>query len=421
MTDASPPREPLQPPAATAAEFHRVLGAEAVSNFGAMLSRLALPWIATLALGATPMQMAALILADVIAGALGALLGGGFVDARPKRAVMRAMDVLRAAVLALLAGLAASGLLTMALLFAAAALNGAATIVFEMARSAWIAQRVAAADLARRNAQLSAAGSLAETAAFALGGWIYQGLGAVLALGVDALSCLVSALALRGVREAPPAAAAPAGATATGWLHDTRAGLRMIAGSRPLAALGAIEALVAGAGSLTGTAYMIFVSRDIALAPGPLGMIFATGALGALAGAAAAPALGRRLGHGRALAAGLLLAAIGAACVPLVGAAGLAAVVLLVAQQVVGDAGQTLHAVHDRTLRQTLVPAAQLALIDGSLRAIGQAATIAGALAGGWLGDRTDARTVLALAPLLLLAAAGWAAARIDAPGRAAR
>jgi hypothetical protein len=44
--------------------------------------------------------------------------------------------------------------------------------------------------------------SVAETAAFAVGGWLYQGLGAVIALLIDAASHLLSALCLRGV---PPA------------------------------------------------------------------------------------------------------------------------------------------------------------------------------------------------------------------------
>ena len=38
--------------------------AEGLSNFGAMLSRPAIPWLAALTPQATPLQMAALLLAD---------------------------------------------------------------------------------------------------------------------------------------------------------------------------------------------------------------------------------------------------------------------------------------------------------------------------------------------------------------------
>ncbi len=46
----------------------RVLAAEGVSKFGAMPSRLAIPWLAALVLNATPMPIAILLLAEAAAG-----------------------------------------------------------------------------------------------------------------------------------------------------------------------------------------------------------------------------------------------------------------------------------------------------------------------------------------------------------------
>ena len=66
-------------------EFKRVLAAEVVSNFGSMLSRLAIPWLAALALAATPLDMGYLLVADVLAGAVGSLLLGAVVDGLGKR------------------------------------------------------------------------------------------------------------------------------------------------------------------------------------------------------------------------------------------------------------------------------------------------------------------------------------------------
>lgn len=90
---------------APSAGFRRVIAAEVVSNFGSMMSRLAIPWLAVLALGATPWQMGLLAVADVPAGATAAVGIGVLVDRWPKRAAMVAADVARAA---LLVGLAAS-------------------------------------------------------------------------------------------------------------------------------------------------------------------------------------------------------------------------------------------------------------------------------------------------------------------------
>lgn len=406
-------------------EFPRVLASEVVSNFGSMLSRLAIPWLATLTLGASAAEMGLLLVADVLAGALGALALGTLVDRHSKRAVMLLADLLRAALLAGLAAFALLGWLSFWMLVLAAACGGVLSMAFELARSAWVARSVPVAELPKRNAQLSIGGSLSETAAFALGGWLYQGFGAVVALALDAASYLVSALCLRGVRDAPPdepTAEPPAvcfGAT-PGWrsrlrafLADAGVGLRAVAAQPTLRALAAVEVLVALGMSIAGTSYMIFVSRDIAFDTGVLGMVFAAGGLGSVAGAALAPKLGRRFGAGRTMTFGLSLLALGALCIPLVGAVGVLGIVLLATHQIVGDGGQTLHNIHDRTLRQTLAEPALLARVDAGIRTLGQGATLFGALAGGALATAFGARWALWLSTAVYAAAAAVAFATL--------
>ncbi len=400
------------PPPAETNDFRRVLAGEGISNFGSMLSRLALPWLATLALAATPLQMALLLVADVAAGAAGALFLGTLVDRLAKRSVMIGTDIARAGVLGGLALLALTPWLSIWLLAAAAALTGVLSMAFELARSAWVAQSVAAARLPARNAQLSAMGSASETVAFALGGWLYQLLGAVLALAVDALSYLLSAACLWRVqggrdRTTPDPSAATAPAPRRGFLDETLGGIAVIRATPQLRTLATLEILLAVAASIAGTSYMIYVARDLGFGTGTLGMIFASGGLGALAGAALAPRLGRRVGSGNAMTIGLVLGAIGTLCIPLAPGATLVGAALLVAHQVVGDGGMTMFDVHDRTLRQTVVAPDMLARVDGGLRSLGRLATLVGALGGGALATAFGARlAIVVMAVLLALAAA---------------
>jgi MFS family permease len=400
-------------------DFRRVLAGEGISNFGSMLSRLALPWLATLALAATPLQMALLLVADVAAGAAGALVLGTLVDRLPKRSVMIVADLARAGVLGGLALLAVAQLLSIWLLAAAAALTGLFSVAFELARSAWVAQSVAAARLPARNAQLSAMGSASETLAFALGGWLYQLLGAVLALAVDAMSYLLSAACLWGVRSgrseaAPPeTSAAHAPRSRRSFLDETLSGIAVIRATPQLRALATLEILLAVAGSIAGTSYMIYVARDLAFGTGTLGMIFATGGLGALAGAALAPRLGRRVGSGNAMTIGLILGALGTLCIPLAPGATLLGAGLLVAHQIVGDGGMTMFDVHDRTLRQSVVAPELLARVDGGLRSLGRLATLLGALGGGWLATAFGARFAIGVMVALLAVAAAVAHHRL--------
>jgi Na+/melibiose symporter-like transporter len=391
----------------TRADPRRVVAAEGASNLGSMLSRLAIPWVATLLLGAGPAAMALLLVADVAAAAVGALLLGPLIDRTPKRRAMVLCDLARGAVLALVALGAWRGWLAMPWLVAAAAAGGMLGVAFDLARSAWLAQCVPADELPLRNAQVAMAGSAAETAAFALGGWLYQALGAVAALAADAVSYLVSASLLRGVRDAlPDARVAANGSRWRAWWREQREGWHVLLRDRRLRALAAIEALQGLAFSLAGTSYMVFVARDLGLPTGLQGMVFALGSVGAFAGAAWAPWLGRRLGAGHAMACGLALAALGAACVPLAHGEGIAAITLLAAHQIVGDAGQTVHEVHDRTLRQTAVGAPWLARVDAGLRGIAQGATLVGAALGALIGTAVSARSVLVLAAVAGAAAA---------------
>ena len=410
----------------TAQDFRRVLAAQSVSNFGSMLSRLAIPWLAAVTLNATPWQMSGMLLADVAAGALGAPLLGAWVDRWPKRGVMLACDMARTAVLLGLALAAWTQSLSVVALTIAAAACGVLNMAFELARSAWMAQALKANELTARNAQLSVAGSLSETAAFALGGWLFQGLGAVWALLLDALSYVLSALCLRGVRDVPAApqqglqnvaasaltsapTSTPPSAPTSSFTRlgiDIRTSMAVIWASPVLRRLALLELLLALSSAQFATSYLVYLSRDIHVTLGVQGMIFAMGGLGAIVGGWLAVHWGQRMGEQRALAWGLVVATVGGGCIPLATDAGALALALLVAHQVVGDAGMTVAQTHDRTLRQTQVAQHQLALVDGALRAIGQGATLLGALLAGALATAQGNRSALMLAVALLAAAA---------------
>jgi len=409
------------PPLVSHPAIRRVITAEGVSNFGTMLTRLALPWVAALVLQATPLQMAWLLIADVLAAALGGLLLGSWVERSGKRAVMLLADALRLLLMLWLALATWMGWIGFSGLLLVAAANGLLSMAFELARSAWMAQAVPVHDLPRRNAQLSLVGSLSETAAFALGGWLYQWLGAALAFVVDAASYLVSALCLKSVAETPaqPARSArPAQANDSAWRRLWRAtalGLRAVADRPRLRALAGVEALGSFSYGLVATVYTIFVTRDLAIPPSQVGMVAAMGGLGAVLGAVLAPRLGLLIGPGRTMTLGMAAFALGGACIPMAGA-GWAALVWLVAHQIVADAGHTLHDVHDRTLRQTAVPVALLARADAGIRSAGQIALLAGAVVGGVLGTAVGSRAVLwtavAAAAAAALVAAWWLAER---------
>jgi MFS family permease len=391
---------------ADAAGFRRVLAAEVVSNFGSMLTRLVIPWIATLTLAVSPFGMGLLVVADVAAAAVGALLLGALIDRLPTRRVMIVADAARALLFVGVSYAAWRGHLTLARLVATAAAAGLLTVAFELARSAWMAQHLVVHELPTRNAQLVAARSLTEAASFGAGGWIYQALGGTLSLLADAVTYVLSALCLWRVADHRAATPPPPWPRGAELLAAARDGVAVLLRHPALRGLALLEVLLALGMSLTATSYMIYVTRELGFAPATLGMIFAVGGLGSAIGAGLAPRLGRRLGSRAAIVIGLSLLAAGTLCIPLAVGATLSAVLLLAAHQLIGDAGHVVAEVHDRTLRQSAAPPDALARVDAGLRTLGQATLLVGALSCGALATAIGARAALFLAAAVFAAAA---------------
>jgi predicted MFS family arabinose efflux permease len=401
-----------------ASGFRRVFAADVISTFGSLMSRLAIPWLAVLVLGAGPGAMALLAIAGVAASALSALLLGVLVDRLPKRATMIGCDVARAAALLAIPLLAWSGALSIGVLIAVVAVNGALTVAFELAQSAWIARHTDPADLAGRNSALAAGSALTEAASFGLTGWIFQLAGAAVALVADALTYIASALLLVRVPElpAPPRDAAAAGtlrAAVDAFVDEVRDGLRAVVAAPTLRTLALVAALTSFGTSFAATTYMVYVARDLGFPTGTLGLVFALGGIGSLAGAWLVARLARRIAPQRLLVAGLLVWAISSAAAPAAAGAGLAGLLLLCTQQLVGDAGGIAYSITDRTLRQSATAATHLARVDASIRTLGHAATLVGALLSGALAEAFGARPLLFASSALVGVAGLVAAARL--------
>jgi MFS family permease len=230
---------------------------------------------------------------------------------------------------------------------------------------------------------------------FAAGGWLVQALSAPLALLIDSASYLVSALLIVRIRsvEPPPATAVAAGRRAR-WREIT-AGAREIARRPELRAITAAAMLVSAAQQAVGTVYMLFVYRELGFPAGPLGMLFALGAVSSLAAAFAAERVPERLAGLPAMTAGLAVCALGPFILALAPGATLYGVAAIAAQQIVGDGGYVLYEIHQRSLRQRITPPEVLGRVSGAVRFSASLAMLAGTALGGWLGETVGLRATL--------------------------
>jgi len=388
--------------------FRWLWAAHTVSVFGSLITRTALPFAAILSLDASAVDMALLSVTDLVASVATTFVVAPWVDRLRRRPLMLAADLGRAAVLATVPLAAATGVLRLELLYAVALIAGSLVTLFELTQAAYLPALVPRESLVAANARLSGTASAAEIAAFGVGGWLVQLLGAPQAIAVGAATFVVSACCLACIAHREPRVHERA---ATVRWRDATRGVGALVGDPMLRRVVLADAAAAFGFRAFAAVFLLFVTRDLGFAPGVLGLVFATGGLSSLAGAALAPGVGRRVGAPRAVAAGIALTGAAFLLVPLAGGVTTAGAILLVAQQLVGDGAYTVASVHEVSLRQSRVPAGVLGRANAAKRLLDTAAMGLGALAAGVVGQAGDLRSALVLAgavPLL----AGVALAR---------
>ena len=176
---------------------------------GSQVSTLALPLIAALMLGATPWQMGLLSAAGAAPVLVVGLFAGVWVDRLRRRPVMIVADVARAVLLLVIPLASALGVLTgFEILYAVALLAGTLAVLFDVAFLSFIPSLVREGELIDANSDLELTSSTAQVAGPGIGGALISVVGAPLAVLIDALSFLGSAVFLLRTRvtEALPAA-----------------------------------------------------------------------------------------------------------------------------------------------------------------------------------------------------------------------
>jgi MFS family permease len=388
-------------------DFLRLWAAQAASAFGSRVTRTALPILAILTVGATPTEVAVLSALGVAPGVLVGLWAGGRVDRTARRPLLVGADLVRALLILTIPAAAWLGALSMAQLYAVAAAVGAATTLFQIADNSFLPALVGRDLLVEGNARLEATDSIAEAAGPGIAGVLVQWLTAPVALAVDALTYLWSALLLSRIRarEAPPAPAGPAASV----LDDVRAGFRACLAHPLVGRLLLAEAVTYLFGGFFLALYMVLALETLRLSPAAAGLVISVGGVGAFAGALLAAPLGRTLGTGRALAVSLAVGQAANLLVPLAAHAGRWAIPLLAAQQLVGDAFLGAYIVHAVSLRQRELPESVLGRANATFHVVTGALLPVGALLAGPLASNLGITTTLwvgaaggLLAPLLL-------------------
>jgi MFS family permease len=354
-----------------------------ISELGSEVTQLALPLTAILILHATPIQIGVLGAARALPYLVVGLAAGVLVDRSRPVPLLVGTDLGRAVLLGSIPVAYAVGQLHMPQLYVVAFVAGALTVLFGVAEAAAIHAIAPRQDLIDANSKMAVSGSVASVAGPGLGGVLIGALSAPVAILVDAVSFLFSAVVLRGIRTS--ASVPKAEAPRSGLLADVKEGLSFILRHGLLRALATTLALMNLFISVFFTAYLLYAVRVLHLSPFVIGVIFAITGLAGLAGAAVAPRLGTRLGVGSVIAAGAAVSSLGLLLIPI------APVATPIPWLVVGGSVQIFGLLAFNStqlgLRQTLTPARLQGRMTASMRFLIQALTPVGAIVGGILGS----------------------------------
>ncbi len=384
------------------ADFMRLWVGQSISAFGSMVGTTAMSFTAILFLQATPFQMGVLNTMNLVPALLASLFAGAWVDRLPRRPLMIAVDLGRAAVLASIPIAALAGRLHITQVYAVALVISILTILFELAYQTYLPGLVGKDQVVEGNSKLSASSAAAEFGGFSLGGWLVQLLTAPLAILIDAVSFVVSAVSLGLVRarepEIPPQ-------EHPDLRREIAAGLRTVLRDPLLAASGRVILVNSLANGIYGTLVVLYMARDIGFNPGILGMIWAVGGVSSFTAAALTPRLTRRLGLSHAMLAGLLVFSLLSFLVPIAhGPTWISAILLIVPQ--LSDGFYVLYEINLVSLRQRITAESILGRVNATLRFLSLAGMLAGALLGGLLGNALGARPALLLGSLGFLLSA---------------
>jgi MFS family permease len=387
------------------AAFRNLWIGQTISVFGDQITMIALPLVAVLTLDAGPFAVGVLAAAGWTPHLVLSLGVGEWIDRRPsKRRTLVGADVLRAVVLATIPVAYAFDALTLAQLIAVALAVGSLTVVFDLAYSTFLPLLVPREDVVEAQGKLSVSRSASYIGGPALGGILVQVLTAPVALAADALSFLGSALFVSRARVDEPVPE-----PAEGTLRSRLAvGLRFVFG-HPLLRAGVLCTTTINFFNLAFNAIVVlFMSEELGLSPGAIGIVFSAGAVGALLGALVAPIFGRRIGLGPTVVVGAVLFPAPLIAFPLAGGPEWLVVVTLIAAEGLASFGVMLYDVNLNSINLLATPWHLRGRQSGAMRLPNYGVRPIGALAGGLLAGVIGLRGALLVGALGGLGGVLW-------------
>lgn len=379
--------------------FIKLWAGQTVSLLGSQISLLAIPLTAVLVLNATALQMGILTALGTFPTLLFGLFAGVWVDRLRRRPILIVADAGRFLLLCLIPLSAVTGILNIEILYVLTFFVGILTIFFNVAYRSYLPSLIEREQLIEGNSKLELSQSVSEIVGPGLAGMLIQILTAPVAILVDALSFLVSALSLAWIRT--PERPQERATKQKGMLREIAEGLRFVFGKPILRTLTTSFATLTLFNSVLEAVFILYLTRALGITPFVLGIIFAISSIGFLLGALLASWLTHRLGIGITLILTPLVIGVSDLLIPLAGLVPLVAIPLIGLAQLLFGLARPVFSINQVSLRQELTPERLQGRMNASVSFVVFGIPAIGALLGGALGQG------IGLQKTLIIAAAG--------------
>lgn len=382
--------------------FRWLWGASAVSMFGSEIAELALPLLALLTLSAGADELATLRAAQFLPFLLATLPAGLLVDRRRRRPLMIGADLGRFALFALVPLGVWVGFASMGLLYAIVFAAGVLTVLYQIADFAFLPTVVDADRLPDANARIVATQSANEIGGRGLGGLLVQAVTAPVAVAIDALSYLLSAIGISRV----PADDPPPPVARRSPLREAGEGLKVALSNRYLRALVGEATTFNLFNEVFMIGLMVYAVRDLGISAAGLGLIFVAGGVGSFLGASVGTRIATRWGYGPVLLTTLITG--NTAPVAAAAANGRYAAVVLGAVFLVMGVGIGIANAHAVTVRQVASAPQVRGRVNAAYRLLSWGALPAGAALSGVLATRAGAYPAMVIGSIGIASATLW-------------
>lgn len=380
--------------------------ASTISNLGDGVVLAALPLLAA-SVSDDPAAVAGMTAAGTLPWLLFGLVAGAVVDRVDRVRLMRAVDIVRAITLIVVALTVAADQASLPLLYLCVFALGTAETLFDSAAMAVLPAVVPAEELETANGRLFGAQLAANSfVGPPLGGLLFAA-AAALPLFVDAATFLLSAVVLLTVRVTTLERS-----LSQSVMADVAEGLRFIWSHAAIRAFAIGAGVVNLAFTAANAILVLFARQELGLRGTGFGLLLAGGAVGGVAGTVVAGRVARALGRRTAVLASVVgfagsLALLAATSTPVVAGVALAGF---------GLCGEVWNVIAV-SYRQSVVPERLLGRVMATYRVIAYGAFPVGAVLGGGLAQAAGLRAGIAAGAVLTLGLAVYLRAALGPLG----